>query len=69
MKKIAKNSRYLKTNQYIIIYISMSNINYSNGKIYKILNYIDDQCYVGSTTQALSKRMVWHRDAMLKLES
>ena len=43
----------------------MSNINYSNGKIYKILNYIDDQCYVGSTTQALSKRMVWHRDAML----
>ena len=36
-------------------------MDYQNGKIYRILNYIDDDCYVGSTTQPLSKRMAWHR--------
>ena len=39
-------------------------MDYANGKIYKILNTVDDSCYIGSTTQALSKRMVWHRDAL-----
>jgi hypothetical protein len=35
--------------------------NYQNGKIYKIVNDIDDQIYIGSTCQKLCKRMVGHR--------
>ena len=35
--------------------------NYQNGKIYCIRNSVDDDIYVGSTTQALSKRMDIHR--------
>ena len=34
---------------------------YSKGKIYKILNSIDDEIYVGSTIEALSRRMTRHR--------
>ena len=34
---------------------------YTNGRIYKILNYIDNEVYVGSTCTHLSKRMAWHR--------
>ena len=34
---------------------------YENGKIYCIRNWVDDDIYVGSTTQALSKRMEKHR--------
>ena len=41
-----------------------SSRNYQNGKIYCIRNNIDDDIYVGSTTQPLSKRMAWHRDGM-----
>ena len=36
-------------------------VNCSAGKIYKVLNTVDDQIYVGSTTQSLSKRMGKHR--------
>ena len=43
-----------------------SSRNYQNGKIYCIRNYIDDDVYVGSSCQALSKRMAWHRDARKK---
>ena len=39
---------------------------YSNGTIYCIRNNVDDDIYIGSTTQALSKRMVKHRS---KVES
>ena len=39
-------------------------MDYQNGKIYKILNTVDDDCYVGSTTQPLSKRMAAHRKNM-----
>ena len=39
---------------------------YQNGKIYTIRNHIDDEVYVGSTTQPLSKRMTAHRGAMKK---
>ena len=39
-----------------------SSKNYQNGKIYCIRTTIDDDIYVGSTTQLLSKRMAWHRD-------
>ena len=35
--------------------MSESSRNYQNGKIYCIRNYINDEIYVGSTTQALSK--------------
>jgi group I intron endonuclease len=41
--------------------------NYENGKIYKIVNDVDDEIYIGSTTQPLSKRMVQHR-SMSKLK-
>ena len=34
---------------------------YKNGRIYKILNSIDDEIYVGSTTASLSRRMGKHR--------
>ena len=36
-------------------------MNYQNGRIYKILNNIDDDVYVGSTCQTLSQRMTHHR--------
>ena len=39
-----------------------SSTDYSKGKIYCIRNYTDDDVYVGSTTQALSKRMANHRE-------
>jgi len=33
-------------------------MNYANGKIYKIVNDVNDMIYIGSTTQSLAKR--WH---------
>ena len=30
---------------------------------YVIRNYVDDDCYIGSSCQLLSKRMAWHRQA------
>ena len=33
---------------------------YSNGKIYKIINNVNNECYIGSTTRALNIRMVYH---------
>ncbi len=39
-------------------------MDYKNGRIYQILNNVDDDVYVGSTTQSLSKRMVHHRSHM-----
>ena len=35
--------------------------NYQNAKLYKILNSIDDEIYVGSTIKPLSHRMAQHR--------
>ena len=37
---------------------------YSKGKIYKILNNIDDEIYVGSTTETLGQRMAKHRHSI-----
>jgi len=34
---------------------------YSNGKIYKIINTVDDNVYIGSTTSAIYRRMANHR--------
>ena len=34
---------------------------YNSGKIYKILNNITDDIYIGSTYQTLSQRMTKHR--------
>ena len=42
----------------------MEKRNYQNGKIYCIRNDIDNNIYVGHTTQALSKRMEKHRSSM-----
>jgi group I intron endonuclease len=36
-------------------------LDYNNAKIYKIVNDIDDEIYIGSTCQRLSMRMVGHR--------
>ena len=36
-------------------------MDYKNGRIYQILNNVDDDVYVGSTTQTLCKRMAKHR--------
>ena len=43
-------------------------MDYKNGKIYKILNNVDDNVYVGSTCQTLSKRMAKHRENINKKE-
>ena len=40
------------------------NEKYKNGKLYSIRNHIDDELYIGSTTQLLCKRMVKHRYEM-----
>ena len=37
---------------------------YSKGKIYKVLNNINDEIYVGSTVETLSVRMAKHRHTM-----
>ena len=42
----------------------MESKSYRNGKIYCIRNTIDDEVYVGSTCQLLSKRMAVHRRDM-----
>ena len=36
-------------------------MDYKNGKIYQILNNINDEVYVGSTIQPLSKRLHCHK--------
>jgi predicted GIY-YIG superfamily endonuclease len=36
--------------------------NYQNGKIYKLVNNIDDEIYVGSTTQKLCSRFAEHKN-------
>ena len=41
--------------------MASSSKSYENGRIYKILNHVDNECYVGSTCQPLSKRMTLHR--------
>ena len=37
-------------------------MDYNNGKIYQILNNINDEVYVGSTVQPLSKRFYCHKN-------
>ena len=36
-------------------------VNYGNGKIYKLVNNVDDKIYVGSTTTILTKRLHQHK--------
>ena len=36
-------------------------VNYQNGKIYEVVNSINNKCYIGSTTQRLCVRMAGHR--------
>src|SRR5687768_7109296 len=40
-------------------------MNYKNGKMYRINNDIDDEFYIGGTTQKLSPRMAGHRQKVL----
>jgi group I intron endonuclease len=54
----------LETNskiQYKTAMIARVPLSYASGKIYKLVNDVNDNLYIGSTTQALSKRMVQHR--------
>ena len=39
-------------------------MDYKNGKIYKILNTVNSDCYIGSTCQKLSQRLAKHRSVM-----
>ena len=41
--------------------VESSKRSYANGRIYCIRNHIDDDIYVGATTQTLSKRMQKHK--------
>ena len=36
-------------------------LDYNNGKIYKIINFTNDKIYIGSTTSSLSKRLSEHK--------
>ena len=45
----------------------MASKDYKNGKIYCIRNTVDDDIYVGSTCQPLSKRIAKHRQSMNEL--
>ncbi len=44
--------------------MASKNMKYQNGKIYCIRNHIDDNIYIGSTTQLLCKIMAKHRSDM-----
>jgi group I intron endonuclease len=44
-------------------------VNYANGKIYCIRNYLDDEIYVGSTCNTLGRRMSGHREDCKKAKS
>ena len=39
-------------------------MDYSKAKVYKILNTVDDDVYIGATCQPLSKRTAKHRNNM-----
>lgn len=39
----------------------MSSTDYSNAKIYKLVNSVDNEIYVGSTCLTLEKRLQYHR--------
>ena len=39
-------------------------MDYKNGMVYKILNTVNDECYIGSTCQKLSQRLAKHRSVM-----
>jgi group I intron endonuclease len=54
---LKRNSKY----QYTTAMTARVPLSYANGKIYKIVNDVNDFLYIGSTTQALSKRMAQHR--------
>jgi flagellar biosynthesis GTPase FlhF len=43
----------------------MDRKDYSKGKIYKLVNDVNDQFYVGSTTTTLAKRKYWHKGRQL----
>ena len=47
--------------EYSIIRQNIAKMDYGNGKVYKIVNSIDEDVYIGATCQPLSKRMAWHR--------
>ena len=39
---------------------------YHNGKIYKLVNTVDDRIYIGSSASELSKRLHWHKSTARK---
>ena len=43
-------------------------VNYGNGKIYKLVNNVDDKIYIGSTCSKLSKRKGQHKANRIRLQ-
>lgn len=43
------------------IHYHIVTMNYKNGKIYKLVNMIDDEIYIGSTCSSLHKRLYKHK--------
>ena len=43
--------------------MAINNMSHKNGKLYCIRNTVDNDIYVGSTAQLVSKLMVHHRSA------
>ena len=56
--KESETNRYNKTKRETK---RLTTMDYKNGKIYQILNNINDEVYVGSTTQPLCKRLYTHK--------
>ena len=44
--------------------VEVGNTNFRDGKIYFIGNYVDNDIYIGSTTQTLTKRFQNHKDCI-----
>ena len=44
-------------------------VNYQNGKIYKLVNNVNDKIYIGSTTQKLCNRKNTHKNDSKRSES
>ena len=44
--------------------MAINNMSHKNGKLYCIRNTVDNDIYVGSTAQLVSKLMVHHRSDM-----
>ena len=56
MKKWINKNEKIKKYICILIYYNILFMSYKNSKVYKIINSLNDNIYIGSTTEGLSKR-------------